>query len=126
MFWAEAVTNHLRYRGETFVPGRELQMQHSSNTPDIARREPSVYAAGGVLIFGWRRSDWSAKNDPAPLQAPHKVVDAALGFKAEGDLQETICWNDAMLFEVSLSDYHQFLLLRRKLAANDAAHLDTP
>ena|SRR6185312_7516127 len=88
---------------------------------------PNIYSAGGVLIFGWRReSGWPSNNDATTLQSPKKIMDAAVGFQAEGGLQETICWNDAMLFDVTLDQYHHFVLLRRKLAANSAAHGSPP
>lgn len=82
---------------------------------------PAVYAAGGVLIYGWRRSDiatglWPAKNNSPIGQAAQKVRDASVGFQVEGGAEITIAWHDAKIFDVSQNDFHAFLLARRKLS----------
>jgi hypothetical protein len=87
---------------------------------------PAIYAAGGVLIYGWQCTNiWPAQSNASTLKPPQKVADAALGFKTEGGAETFITWDNAMAFEVSQDDFHQFLLTRRKAAANGAAHAET-
>lgn len=89
----------------------------------------NIYAAGGVLIFGWRKSSvWPSNGDAATFQTPQKVVDAAAVFQPEGGAEISVCWNNAVVFDVGQDDFHQFLLARRKAAVQASAHdgnLDT-